>query len=352
MTADPLTATGRTLRWGVVSTGSIARRVTPEIQALADAEVVAVSSRDQARAAAFAADLGISRAYGDEDGVLGYLRLAADPDVEVVYVATPHGQHHEVTKALLEAGKHVLVEKSFTINAAEAEDLVATARKRGVFLMEAVWTRFLPAYRRTLEILKSGEIGEVRFVQADLAFIAATDGRDRLWTKEAGGGALLDLAVYPLTWVIGALGFPESVHATGKLNRDGVDETVAMQLDYAGGAKAQVLVSFVSQSTRQARICGTGGTIVTDAALTRPEGLTVTSMTGTVGRGEATSRHEHLPCVAQPYAYQLREVTRRVQQGASECEQMPLDDTLRTMRLLDEVRRQIGLVYPNDARTT
>ncbi len=347
---DQLAATGRTLNWGVVSTGSIARHVGGEIGALEDARLLAVSSRDADRAAAFAAELGFERSYGDAGGVPGYQRLAEDPDVEVVYVATPHGQHHTVTKALLEGGKHVLVEKSFTVTAWEAEDLITTARSRGLFLMEAVWTRFLPAYRRMLEIAASGEIGEVRLVQADLAFIAADDPRSRLWAKVDGGGALLDLAVYPLTWVIGTLGFPATVQAAGKLNRDGVDETVALQLGYEDGRQAQVLVSFVSQSTRQARICGTGGTIVTEVPLTRPEGLSVSATSGTVGTGQTSSRHEPLPFTGPPYAYQIREVTRCVQAGLTECPLMPLDDTLLTMRLLDEVRRQIGLVYPNDSR--
>ncbi len=333
----------------MVATGSIAARVTPQIQALPDAVVTAVSSRDQGRAEAFARELGIERAYGDAGGVPGYLRLAQDEDVEVVYVTTPHGQHHQVVKPLLDAGKHVLVEKAFTINAAEAEELVRAARSAGVFLMEAVWTRFLPAYRRTLEVLRSGEIGDVKLVQADLGFVAASDPRDRLWAKDAGGGALLDLAVYPLTWVIGALGFPETVQASGRLNADGVDETAALQLGYAGGRQAQVLVSFVSQSTRRARICGTRGVLVTNVPLTRPEGISVTSVSGTVGAAKEDVRHEGLPFGPHPYAHQAREVTRCVQSGLTESPLFPLDDTLRTMKLLDEVRRQIGLVYPNDA---
>ncbi len=348
----PLTATGRTLNWGVVATGSIARRVSAEIGRLEDARLLAVSSRDAGRAAAFAAEVGFERSYADVDGVPGYQLLAEDPDVEVVYVATPHGQHHAVAKALLEHGKHVLVEKSFTVAGWEAEDLVAAAASRGLFLMEAVWTRFLPAYRRALEIIASGELGDVRLVQADLGFMAALDPRSRLWAKTDGGGALLDLAVYPLTWVIGALGFPAVVQASGKLNEEGVDETTALQLGYADGGQAQVLVSFVSQSTRQARICGTNGAMLIDAPLTRPEGLSVSVTSGTVGTGQATSRHEQLPTTAPPYSYQAREVTRCVQQGLLESPTMPLDDTLRTMRLFDEVRRQIGLVYPNDQQAT
>lgn len=348
----PLEPTGRPLRWGVVATGSIARRVTGEIASLPDALVHAVSSRSRERAEAFATEFGCRRAYWDAAGVSGYQRLADDPDVDVVYLTTPHGQHHEVAKTLLEGGKHVLVEKAFTVTGWEAEDLIACARRHGRFLMEALWTRFLPAYRRALAVIAAGEIGEVSLVQADLGFIAAADPRHRLWAKADGGGALLDLAVYPLAWVTGALGFPTAVQASGRLGREGVDETTALQLVYPGGRHAQVMVSFVSQTTRQVRICGSGGVIVSDAPLTRPEGFSVATTRGTVGSGETATRHERHPFTVTPYAYQAREVTRCIQNGLLESQLMPLSDTLDTMRLLDEVRAQIGLTYPNDLRAT
>ncbi|MBX3142093.1 MAG: Gfo/Idh/MocA family oxidoreductase, partial [Trueperaceae bacterium] len=251
---DPFTATGPALRWGVVSTGKIAHTVTAQLARLEDARLQAVSSRDAAKAAAFATQYGFRASYG---GAGGYEALAEDPDVDVVYVATPHGQHHAVAGAMLRAGKHVLVEKAFTITAAEAEDLARLARDRGLFLMEAVWTRFLPTYVAAMDVLESGELGPVRYVQADMGFMAERDPRTRLWAPVDGGGALLDLAVYPLCWVIGALGLPTGARATGNVNRDGVDELCALALTHAGGAHSQVVVSFVSDSTRRARIVGT-----------------------------------------------------------------------------------------------
>jgi len=338
----PLVATGRPLRWGVVATGSIARSVARELATLEDAELHAVSSRDQARACAFADELGFDLAYGDARGAAGYQRLAADPDVEVVYVATPHGQHHEVTRTLLEAGKHVLVEKSFTIHAREAEDLVAIARARGRFLMEAVATRFLPAYQRALDVLAAGELGEVRYVQADLGFPATADPRRRLWAPEDGGGALLDLTVYPFTWAVGALGWPREVHAFGALAEGDVDELNALTLVYDDGGLAQMMSSFVSHAARSATISGTAGTLRTEGVLTNPTGFSVARAGGV--------REERFPVGGPRYAYELREVTRCVQQGLTESPTMPLGDTVATLRLFDDARQGLGVRYPHDER--
>jgi predicted dehydrogenase len=337
--SDPLAATGRPLCWGVVATGTIARVVTPQLARLEDARLHAVSSRSRERAESFAAEFGFARAFGD-DGVPGYQQLVEDDEVDVVYVTTPHGQHFEVTRAALEAGKHVLVEKSFTVTAREAEALIDLSRDRGVFLMEAVWTRFLPAFQRALDVIAAGEIGEVRWLQADLGFVATRDPRSRFWAPADGGGALLDLTVYPLTWALGALGFPATVVAVGTLTRDGVDAQNALTLGYAGGAQAQLLSTLVSVATRTATIAGDAGTLRVGTPLTRPTVLRVQ-------RGDE-EREERFEERAPRFAYQLREVTRCVQQGRAESPTMPLADTLATMRLFDEARRQLGVVYPHD----
>ena len=173
--------------------------------------------RKQHTADAFAAEFGFTMAYGDDGGQQGYERLLADDSVDVVYVATPHAQHHQVVLAALNAGKHVLCEKAFTINAREAADLVAVAREKNLFLMEAVWSRFLPSMQRAFEIAGSGELGTVQWVTADLGFPAPYSPTARLWAVKDGGGALLDLTVYPLLWALGTLGFPQAVSAMGTL---------------------------------------------------------------------------------------------------------------------------------------
>ncbi|GAB3518581.1 Gfo/Idh/MocA family protein [Arthrobacter monumenti] len=343
---DPLEATGRVLRWGVVATGRIAGAVTADIARLADAELYAVSSRSPQRASEFAAKHGFKKHYADDDGRRtgrsGYEQLLADPDVDVVYVATPHGQHFEVAGAALKAGKHVLCEKSLTINACEAAELIELARANGLFLMEAVWTRFLPSVQRAWDIVRSGELGRVTWVQADLGFPAPFDPEARIWALNDGGGALLDLTVYPLTWALGTLGRPDSCVATGSLNEHGVDQQNALQLGYASGAQAQLTSSLLASSPRTATICGTEGWLRTNEPLHNPTELTIS----TEASGPRTERFEQ---TGNGYVYELREVTRCIQDGINESPTMPWADSLETMRLFDSVREQLGVRYPNDA---
>jgi predicted dehydrogenase len=337
---DPRVATGETLRWGVVSTGHIARVVTAQLLELDDAELHAVSSRDAGRAEAFAREHGARVAYGDDSAASGVAHLASDPSVDVVYVATPHAYHHAIARTLLEAGKHVLVEKPFTVNAAEAADLVALARDRRRFLMEAVWTRFLPVYHSFVDHLADGAIGTPRWAQADLGMRVPFDAGSRLWARDAGGGALLDLAVYALAWTTAAFGLPRAIAAHGVLAENGVDALSALDLAYAGDARAQVTVSFMSAHSGTATVGGDAGIVRTWPELTNPPGFSVT-------RGEET-REVRVATTAPGYTYQLRDVTRCIQRGALESETMPLHDTLTIMRRLDEARSRLGVRYPND----
>lgn len=333
--SDPvLTATGRTLGWGVISTGAIARKVVPDIAALADARMVAVSSRTAASAEAFAAEHGIERACGGADGMQ---RLLADPEVDVVYIATPHGQHHEHLLASLEAGKHVVCEKAFTMTAAQASEAIELARERGLFLMEGLWTRFLPVRRRIAEILDSGEIGRPRWVQADLGFRGPDDDQHRLWRVDAGGGALLDMGCYALHWPWLALGEPTRLSASAVFRGD-VDglTQICLQTEHGG---AQMTVSLLSQGPRRAVISGEDGTIEIASPMHRPASFTVVDLQG--GR-----REESFEVQGAGYCYEMREATRCVQEGLQESPVMPWADTLRQMELLDEMRAQIGLRYP------
>lgn len=340
---DPRAATGRSLRWGVVATGAIANSVSEDLSQLADATLYAVSSRFQASADAFAAARGFTKAYGDDDGVPGYKRLVEDPNVDVVYVATPHSQHHQVVKAALAAGKHVLCEKALTVNAREASELIELARRNKLFLMEAVWSRFLPSIQRAFHIAASGEIGDIQWVSADLGFPAPYSPTARLWAPAAGGGALLDITVYPLMWALGTLGFPQSVSAVGTLNSDGVDAQNALSLSYANGAQAQLTSSLLAHGPRIATVAGSKGFLHTHGSVNNPRELLIRT-------GWDEPRTERFDVVGMGYSYELREVTRCIQQGLTESPVMPLDDSLNTMRLFDGVRSQLGIRYPNDAR--
>lgn len=342
---DPIRPTGRSLNWGVVATGGIARTVVRDLAMLPDATLHAVSSRFLERAEEFAREFGFRRHYGDDGGIPGYVALAQDPDIDVVYVATPHAQHYEVAKAVIEAGKNVLVEKAFTINAHEAQELVDLARSRGVFLMEAMWSRFLPSIQRAFEIAESGELGEVQWVSADLGFPAPRDPTDRIWDVGAGGGALLDLTVYTLLWPVGTLGFPDSLSALGTLNAEGVDEQNVLALGYSGGQLATLTSSLRAHGPRVATVAGSEGVLTTVGGINSPSELRVQ-------RGWDPARGETFDVVGRGYVYELREVTRCVQQGLVESPTMPWAHTLSTMRLFDGVRRQLGVRYPNDERST
>ncbi|GGI78471.1 Gfo/Idh/MocA family protein [Pseudarthrobacter scleromae] len=334
---------GRTLRWGVVATGRIAHKVTRDLARLEDAQLHAVSSRSQGSARAFAEEHGFAVSYHDGPSGSGYQQLFADPGVDVVYVATPHAQHFEVVRAALEAGKHVLCEKPFTINASEARELVQLAGERNLFLMEAVWTRFLPATRRALELIRGGTIGTVRWVQADLGFPAAYDPADRLWDPAAGGGALLDLAVYPLTWAVAALGFPQRLTAKGHLNQDGVDVQNTLTLEYPEGAAAQLTSSLQAAGPGMATISGTAGWIRTGSPLFNPRTLEIC---GLDGRIEVEDFHEE----AEGFIHELRETARCIRAGLQESPLMPWTETVQVMELLDQAREQLGLRYANDVR--
>lgn len=240
MTGMTTGSDGDSLRWGFLGTGAIAALVADDLVLVEGATWFAVASRTADRAATFAAAQGFERSYGS------YAELLADPEVDVVYVATPHAQHHAVTSAVLAAGKPVLVEKAFTCTAAAARDLVEQATAAGVFMMEAMWTRFVPTIVQVRQWLADDAVGRVRQVQADLGFVAPYDPAHRLFDPAQGGGALLDLGVYPVSFAQLVLGAPSTVHALGVLAENGVDVEGGLLLGHADGAQAVLSVSLTS----------------------------------------------------------------------------------------------------------
>ena len=340
---DPRTATGARLRWGVIATGGIAAAVTRDLELLADAELYAVSSRTQAAADAFAADYGFARAYGDQDGATGYDRLLADDAVDVVYVATPHAHHHEIALAALNAGKHVLCEKALTVNAREAAELIAVARANGLFLMEAVWSRFLPSMQRAFEIAASGEIGDgqvgrrgPRLPGALLPHLPALGAEGR--RRRAAGPDGLPAALGPRH-----PGFPADGqrHRLAERRRRGRPERADAGLPPRRPGPADLVPARPRPAHRHGR--RQPGLPADLGSINNPKELLVRigfdePRSGAVRRwsGGATR-------------YELREVTRCIQQGLTESPVMPLEDSLNTMRLFDGVRAQLGVSYPNDA---
>lgn len=245
----------RTIGWGVVATGGIAHTVTGDLKLLENSDVVAVSSRTFSRARAFADSFDVPRAYDS------YEALITDDAVDVVYVATPHPQHVPVVRAGLEAGKAVLCEKAMTASLADTESLVALARDKGVFCMEAMWTRFTPLIIKARSLVGDGAIGDVRSLRADLGFIAPDDPSSRLWDPALGGGALLDVGIYPVAFAQMVLGSPAEVVAAGALTDQGVDADASLLLTWSGGQRALLDASFVAPLEGGASIVGTTGRI-------------------------------------------------------------------------------------------
>ncbi|MGW8670117.1 Gfo/Idh/MocA family protein [Streptomyces niveus] len=324
-----------TTRWGVLATGGIAATFTGDVQAMAGAEVVAVASRSETSAKAFADRFGVPRAYGDWAG------LVADPDVDIVYVATPHSAHRAAAGLALEAGKPVLCEKAFTLNAREAGELVALAGERGLFLMEAMWMYCSPVVRRMTELIADGAIGEVRTVQADFGLQGPFAPEHRLRDPALGGGALLDLGVYPVSFAQLILGEPDRVQADALLSPEGVDLNTGVLLGWDSGATALLSCSVTARTASTATVTGTAGRIELPSGFFHPDAFVLHR------EGRDPERH----AVESPLAgmqHEAAEVSRCLRAGEKESPLVPLAGSLAVMRTLDAVRERVGVRYPVD----
>lgn len=316
-----------TVRWGVVGPGRIARNVAADFVHVPDAALTAVASRSKERAQAFAAEFGITSVHD-------YRTILEDPDVDVLYLATPHPQHRAMALAAIRAGKHLLVEKAFTVTPEATREIAAAAAEHGVFVMEAMWTRFQPAIVRLGELVADGAIGEVSAVQADLGAKQNAAPEDRFFNPALGGGALFDLTVYPISFAQMILGTPASVHAHGLV--EGVDVEESVLLGYPGGRSATLFTSLRCQSPGMARVVGTDGWIEVPPRFHHPSRLVVT-------RHGAGTEELSLPPVGAGYSHELAEVTSCVLAGRVESRVMPLADTVAVQDIMAAVADQLGL---------
>ncbi|GIH21746.1 oxidoreductase [Acrocarpospora phusangensis] len=330
-----MTTTPEPLRWAIVGTGGIAKAFAEDLRLSDAGTLVAVGSRTAARAEAFAAETGAPRSYGDQAEML------AAGDIDAVYVATPHNAHRDSALAAIEAGKAVLVEKPFTINRGEAEELVKAARARGVFLMEAMWTRFLPHMVRLRELLAEGRLGDVRLVTAEHGVWFRRDPVHRMFDPHLGGGALLDLGVYPVSFLSMVLGTPASVLAATQFGDTGVDGQTAVITGYADGRQGVATSTMEAFLPNRAAIAGTDARIDIDAWWYRPTSFTLTARSGAVERYE-------FPVPGNGLRFQTEEVARCVREGLLESPVLTLDETCEIMGTMDEVRAQVGLRYPGE----
>jgi predicted dehydrogenase len=323
------------LRWGILATGGIARAFTADLRR-AGLTVAAVGSRTAASAEAFAQEFEIPHAHGS------YESLVSDPDVDIVYVATPHPAHADNALLALDHGKHVLVEKPFTLNGAEAERIRVRAEERGLLVLEAMWTRYLPHMVRIREILRAGTLGDVRAVMADHTQKITADPAHRLNDLALGGGALLDLGIYPISFVWDVLGAPSSVTARARFGDTGADTEVATVFTHAAGAISTTLSSSRAVGQNTAVVIGTEARIDIDRVWYSPTSFRVTASDGTVLE-EFQTRIE-----GRGMQFQALHAEELVSAGVASSDIQPLAQSVEIMRTLDEVRAQIGLRYPGE----
>ena len=323
------------LRWGILGTGWIAEQFVADILA-SGFTVAAVGSRSEDSATAFAQRFGIATAHPS------YEALVADPDIDIIYVATPHPLHAENSTLAVNAGKHVLVEKPFTLNAGEAEKLVDLAAEKNIVVLEAMWTRWLPHMVRLREIIAAGTIGDVRTVIADHNQKLPSDPKHRINNPELGGGALLDLGIYPVSFAWDILGEPTSVNAISSPTVTGVDRQTAVLLGYADGQQAVLHTALDTAGPNAASVIGTKGWIALKGTFYIPTSFTVYDSEGTVVEefdGAVSERGMQ---------FQAWEAERLVAAGVTAGDVLPPSQSVAIMRTLDEIRRQIGLAYPGE----
>ncbi len=376
----------RPIRWAILGTGKIADEFAQALTQLPDASLVAVGSRTLTSATRFATRHRVSRAYGS------YAELVADSEVDVVYIATPHVTHKEHCLLALEANKAILCEKPFALNAAEAGEIIALAREKQLFCMEAMWMRFVPLMRKAQALIQAQAIGELCMINASLGFQVAHDPTHRAYNRELGGGALLDLGVYPLSLIIQLLGVPTSIRSHAVIGETGVDEQAAVILGFAQGQIATLSTSLRTFNANDAVIMGTNGQIRIQEPLYRPEVLSIQKQTLTVGakpgeaEGQPKSKRARLvaqlrqnetlrngyrrlrpllapllglqtqeiriPCAGNGYQFEAQEVMDCLREGALESAIMPLEQTMQVMETLDAIRAQWNLQYPQEEQQT
>lgn len=328
--------TSRKIKWGILGTGGIAEKFATDLVHAENGELYAAGSRTKEKAASFAEKYSIAHAYGSYD------ELVQDPNVEAIYVATPHPFHKENVLSALHAGKAVLCEKPMTVNAKELEELVATAREKNLFLMEAMWSRFLPALIKVREWIDAGKIGEVKIVKAEFGFHIGWDPEGRLLNPALGGGALLDAGIYPVSFASMIFGpNPKRLWTTAHIGETGVDEHFSILLDYGEGKTASLHGGVRLHLPNDAFIHGTKGYIHV------PQFLFADQATLHVnGEEPELFKDNRADQGISGYKFEAEEVGRALLEGKKESSVISLDESLDIMRLLDQVRAEWGLTYP------
>lgn len=321
-----------TVRWGIIGAGWIADVMATDFRFVRNSELAAIGSRNLEKAQQLAAKHRVPKAYGS------YAELLDDPDIDVVYIATPHPHHRDIALAAIARGKAVLVEKSFTATHEGAVEVVRAARDKGVFCMEAMWTRFLPAIAAAREVVAWGRIGDVLGVQGDLCAYREYDPTHRLFSPETAGGAILDLGVYVLSFAQLFLGEAQSINCLGRMNDNGTDAAAAISIGHTGGGLSALACGFDGHGPARMSIYGTKGWIEVEPRFHHPTTLSV-------HRSGVLPRIIEAKMTGRGYAHEINEVSERILTGDTESSIMPLDDTLEVMRVMQECLGQLGVSH-------
>lgn len=323
--------TARIINWGIIGPGKIARKFAASLQEVKDSKLFAVASRNLGRAENFAKENGATKAYGS------YEEMLRDKDVDVVYVATPHNFHFEHTLLALENYKPVLCEKPFAINRKQVEMMISSARQKNLFLMEAMWTPFLPHIKYVVEIIDSGKYGRIKNLKADFGFNAPFDETGRLFLKCLGGGSLLDIGIYPVFLALHTLGKPEDIEAKAVLGRTGVDEVCDVIFHYPTGTTAQLHSNLQRKTPTTAEFEMEKAAITIHSRWHEPTTVSITTEEGTTSRT--------FDAASFGYEYEARHVQEMLRKGKTESDVMTFERSLELITLLDTIRKKIQLEY-------
>ncbi len=321
----------KVIKWGLLGCGKIAHKFAEDLGTIPNAVLHAVASRDLKKAKDFGKLYNVYVCYGS------YKELANNPDIDVVYIATPHVFHCENTLMCLNHQKAVLCEKPFAMNKTQVEEMIATAKKNQVFLMEALWTHFLPHYQYVLDMIKSKELGEAKTLRADFGFASTFDSEGRLFNQKLGGGSLLDVGIYPLFAALTMLGYPKKLNAKATIGKTGVDETCTIELEYENGATASLFSAITQKTDTEAIIVFEKGTIIINSRFHEPSSITV--------KKNGESKLLKFEVNTNGYSFEAIHVQEMLLQNRIESTVMTFEKSLQLINLLDTVRDKIGLQY-------
>ena len=321
------------LNWGILGPGKIARSFARDLALVPGNRLLAVGSRSADKAAEFALEFHVPRTYGS------YETLLADPELDIVYIATPHDSHEYWSLRAMEAGKHVLCEKPAAVNAVQLARMTSCARERGVFFMEALWSRFNPSIMEVIQRVSSGDIGTIQYIHADFSIYRDPPADHRLVNPHLAGGALLDLGIYPVFLAVSLLGTPEDIRASAQLHPSGVDAQTVATLHYKE-AVVQLMCGIRSQSDMRARIYGTGGSFFLEPVWHETQSYTWLNL------ADGSSTHYPRPTLGKGYSYEIMECMSCVRAGLQESPLWSWENSRAVISILDEIRRQTGVIYP------